>query len=82
MTSPDKKYCAGCREDYYNHNGNSTTGECWSFESAKCVKKFCIDWWTPMDRKENFYEVTTNSCHIETGKRLFLDKLPEHLRGK
>ena len=30
-----KKTCEGCREDFYNQPGNSTTGECWRLEAAK-----------------------------------------------
>ena len=75
----DKNYCAGCDSDYYNHENHSTTGECWMFEKAKAVKKYTIGWWIPMDRKENFQTVTTNSCHTETGRSAYMDKLPEHL---
>ena len=78
---PDKKYCVGCDSDYYNHENHSTTGECWSFDTAKVVKKYCIGWWTPMDKKENFWQTTTHNCHTESGKFAYLDKLPEHLRG-
>jgi hypothetical protein len=74
-----KEYCVGCRDNYYNHGNNSTTGECWSFKTAKTVEKWCIDWWTPMDKKKNFWRVTTNNCHCETGSYAYLDKLPAHL---
>ena len=77
---PDKKYCVGCREDYYNHDGNSNTGECWSFDSAKLVTKYCIGWWTPQDEASNFWKVKTNSCHTEPGRVAFYDELPKHLR--
>src|ERR1700680_3437185 len=36
---PDKKMCHGCRDDYYNHAGNSTEGECWAFKRAHVVDK-------------------------------------------
>ncbi len=77
---PDKKYCVGCHDDYYNHDNNSTTGECWSFQRAKVINAYVIGWWVPMDKKENFYRITTHDCHIESGQRLFLKELPEHLR--
>lgn len=76
----DKKYCIGCRDNYYNHGNNSTTGECWSFERAKVIQAYAIGWWTPMDKKENFYEVTTHDCHREPGQTAFLKELPSHLR--
>jgi len=37
-----KSLCVGCHNDYYNHNGNSHTGECWMFENAKLVKRKCV----------------------------------------
>lgn len=76
----NKKYCKGCYDNYYNQGSNSTTGECWSLQTAKVVEKWCIDWWTPMDKKENFRQVTTNSCHSEPGQVAFMDELPKHLR--
>lgn len=29
-----KQNCIGCRDNYYNHSSNSTTGYCWSLEDA------------------------------------------------
>ncbi len=77
----DKRYCFNCYDDYYNHGDNSTTGECWMFKTAKAVAKYKIAWWTPMDNKDNFQKVTTNSCHSEPGRYAFMDKLPSHLTG-
>jgi hypothetical protein len=82
MLKRDKKYCIGCNDDYYNHGNNSATGECWLFEKAKVVTKYCIGWWTPMDKASNFWKVTTHDCHKEPGSFAFCDKLPEHLRRK
>ena len=77
---PDKKYCAGCDQDYYNHENHSMTGECWSFKSSRTIKRYCIGWWTPQDKKGNFGKtITTNSCHTETGRFAYYNKLPEHL---
>ncbi len=77
----DKKYCAGCRDDFYNHDGHSDAGECWNFKTAKVIQAYAIDWWIPQDKKENFYRVTTHDCHSEPGQRAFYGQLPEHLRG-
>lgn len=76
------KYCVGCDSDFYNHEGHSTTGECWSLESAKLCKRFRIGWWTPMDRKENFVSVKVLACRTETGRFAYLEALPEHLRRR
>ena len=76
----DKALCIGCSEDYYNHDDHSTTKECWCFKTAEVKARYCIGWWTPMDKKENFTKVTTLNCHTETGRELYLEELPEHLR--
>ena len=75
----DKKYCSGCDSDFYNDNNPLGVKECWNFKKAKLVTKLCIGWWIPMDNKDNFFKVKTNSCHTRTGKIAYLDKLPTHL---
>lgn len=36
---PSKAICRGCYENHYNHSGNSTSGECWGFSTARVVDK-------------------------------------------
>lgn len=75
----DKKYCVGCHDNFYNGNNPMGVKECWGFGTAKVVKRLAIGWWVPMDRKENFYEVTIHDCRKEPGGRAFLEKLPRYL---
>lgn len=75
----EKKYCLGCDDNFYNGNNPMGIKECWGFKTAKIVVRWCIGWWTPMDKKENFWKVTTHDCHTETGKLAYLEKLPSHL---
>lgn len=80
--SGDRKYCKGCRDDFYNA-GNNPLGvqECWSLKNAKVVVKLRIGHWTPQDSRENFSKVTTNSCHYAPGKYALYTHLPLHLGG-
>jgi hypothetical protein len=39
MKKMDKKHCIGCRDNYYNQEGNSTTGECWSLKNARIIRR-------------------------------------------
>jgi hypothetical protein len=39
MKKMDKRYCIGCRDNFYNQEGNSTTGECWSLKSAMIIRR-------------------------------------------
>lgn len=40
MTESQKlMHCIGCRNDYYNHGNNSSTGRCWSLPDMKLVWK-------------------------------------------
>ena len=75
----DKKYCSGCDDNFCNGNNSMGIRECWGFKTAKVVSKYMIGWWIPQNRKENFTKVTTHSCHSETGRFAYYDKLPSHL---
>lgn len=41
-TAKSKSLCAGCYHDDYNH-GFMGVKECWSFDSAKVIKRIPID---------------------------------------
>jgi len=49
----DKKYCAGCHDDFYNHKTNCCGKDCWSLPDAKLVwrKEVHIDQRPPWDQK-------------------------------
>jgi hypothetical protein len=49
----EKSHCSGCREDYYNYGGTSSSGECWSLKSAKLImrKKVHINDAPPWNQK-------------------------------
>lgn len=59
------KLCAGCRNDYYNRGGHSTTGECWSLAMAEPVERTRVGTWQrpPYD----WTPVETLSCHRPEG---------------
>ena len=40
-----KKYCNGCRDNFYNGNNQFGIGECWNFKSAKVVWRIAIGHW-------------------------------------
>lgn len=73
----DKKLCAGCRDNFYNTRGNSTTGECWNLKTAQVVTRFRLSWWTQPDTKGAFQKVETNSCHYATGRYALYKTLPD-----
>jgi hypothetical protein len=76
----DKKHCIGCRDDYYNHDNRSTTGECWRLRDARLVTKYAIGWWTPMDDADNFTKIQKPSCYHQPGTMAYLDEMPGHLQ--
>lgn len=39
MKQNQKKHCQGCRNDFYNGNNDLGISECWSFPSAKLIKR-------------------------------------------
>lgn len=38
-TKKTKELCSGCHQNFYNGHNNFGIKECWSFRSAKVVKK-------------------------------------------
>lgn len=75
----DKKYCAGCRDDFYNHRespGFDGATECWSLKSAKVVTRYRLGWWTAPTEPGAFQQVTTNSCHHAPGQYAHYEQLP------
>ena len=67
MTKKEKKrqYCSGCRDDYYNHGDNSTSGECWSLDGAKVVWSKEV----PMNQRPPWHQKArrTLSCFRRSG---------------
>lgn len=78
----DKKECIGCDSDFYNGNNPLGVKECWHFKDAKLVTKYAIGWWTPMDKKDNFWKTKVPNCYSRTGSVAYLNELPSHLEGK
>jgi hypothetical protein len=75
MSKPKKSkaLCRGCREDYYNGQG---APECWSYKSAKVVKRHRIGWWVTPDTSGAFTTCWTFQCHSAPGQYGHYEKLP------
>lgn len=76
-----QRYCSGCRNDYYNHDGNGMNGgKCWSLKDAEVVTRYKIGWWTQPLNAQCFTKVKTLDCHSAPGKYGLYKELPEHCR--
>ena len=65
----DSKHSSGCRDNFYNHSGNSITGQCWMLEKAVLVKRVGIGHWENPPYKGKKV-VTVPSCwHGEGSNR-------------
>ena len=64
-TEKQRQFCLSCHDNYYNHSGNSTTGECWGLKSAKIVRRVRVGTWEPPP----YYREPEKalSCHHESG---------------
>ncbi|KKM72983.1 hypothetical protein LCGC14_1415130 [marine sediment metagenome] len=54
LSKKDKlRFCAGCKNNFYNGNNHLNIEECWSFKSSKVVmrKKVYIDQYPPWNQK-------------------------------
>lgn len=67
MNHDEKKaLCRGCRDDFYNQPGNSTTGECWLLKNAKPVLMTKVGYW--QNPPYRWQPQTTLNCHSPEGE--------------
>ena len=64
--------CYGCRNNYYNLPGNSTTGECWMLKTAKPVERTRVGVWQNPPYRWN--PATTLSCHTPENSTTWIEK--------
>lgn len=72
--------CNGCRNNFYNHSGNSSTGQCWSFETARMRYRWAINMQAPMGDRHSFRKVRVPDCFHGEGpyRDIYLRRLPAH----
>jgi hypothetical protein len=83
VVSDKEQYCAGCRNDFYNHRsepGFDGATKCWSLNDATVVTRYRIGWWTQPTSAKAFQKVTTLDCHHAPGQYAHYKELPEHCR--
>lgn len=73
MKKCKKADCVGCEDNYYNHSGNSHTGECWGLKTAKMKLRYRTGTWTMPLSPGAFTEVRVPSCFHCKGSH-FTDK--------
>lgn len=67
MDNAEKKLlCKGCRDDFYNQPGHSTTGECWLLSKAETVERTQVGTW--QEPPYTWCPQTTLSCHHPEGR--------------
>lgn len=77
----DRKYCVGCRDDFYNGKNSVGVTECWLLKNAQVVTRYRIGWWTPPTSRDAFTKVETHDCHHAPGQYQDSAELPPHLAG-
>lgn len=84
----DRKYCNGCRDDFYNTGRDDFGGsgdtqshvrECWSLKTAKVVTRYRLGWWTQPTSRKAFAKVKTHDCHHAPGRYAHYKALPDDL---
>jgi len=66
----DKKDCAGCEQDFYNHGGvDGSTKECWLLKGKghRIRKMYRIPMNIPMNQREAYEEVRVPDCYRRKG---------------
>jgi hypothetical protein len=80
MTTDEKKQrCKGCRDDYYNEPGHSTSGQCWMLDGAQPVTRYKLGWWTQPTQPGAFTKVETLSCWNAPGQFAMRKDLPDFI---
>lgn len=74
--------CRGCDDNFYNLDGNSTTGRCWLLERAKLVTRYRIGWWTQPTQTGAYQKVETYDCHHAPGKYALHEELPDFITAE
>lgn len=77
----DTKYCAGCRDDFYNGKNEIGVAECWLLKDAEVVRRWRIGWWTRPDEPGAFTEVETHHCNSAPGRYSNQRELPDFAVG-
>lgn len=75
--SGDKKYCGGCRDNFYNGNNDMGVKQCWNLKGTSIVTRWRLHWWTPPTVPGALLEVRTNGCKNEPGQYAYFKNLPE-----
>ena len=76
-TCGKRELCGGCSENFYNGNNQFGIKECWNLKGARVVTRYKLHWWTAPTQAGAFTKVKTLSCHTETGRYAFYEKLPD-----
>lgn len=75
--SDKKTLCRGCRDDFYNQPGNSTSGECWMLAKAKVVERTMVGVW--QNPPYSWMPAKTLNCHSPDGS-VWIDRQDVRLR--
>ena len=70
----DKKYCIGCRDNFYNGNNPLKIKECWNFKTAKLVKRIGIGFWESPPYLNKKEKLVPNCWHGEGNNRIIYIK--------
>lgn len=65
-TKMDKRFCSGCRNDFYNNNNSLGVAECWSFKTASVVSRIPVGMQEPPPYK-NRKKVKIPDCYHGNG---------------
>lgn len=71
----DTAPCRGCRNDFYNQAGRSTTGRCWSLPTAEMKTRFRTGTWDDPTKPGAFVEVEVYGCYHAVGEH-YVDEKP------
>ena len=66
----DRKYCMGCRNDFYNGKNEFGIKECWSLKEARLVSRIAVGHWEPPPYLHKKKVKVPNCWHDEGSNRI------------
>lgn len=75
----NKNKCLGCHNDFYNGKNDLGIKQCWSFKTAKIVKRFRLHVDTPMNQRSGYKAVKVPNCY-SMPRYIHVEKIPDYAR--
>ena len=75
-----REQCNGCEDDFYNVEGHSMSGRCWSAKTGKMKVRYRTGTWTMPASPGAFTKVRVPTCYRQKWQH-YSDRLPDFVKA-